>query len=158
MRQTGGGRTGYHPFLLDICGVNCLAFLSCELGFRKCGEKLGTSEHTALFDSCDLRFCCLKSRSGRRHFDFSPHFRQLLPGGTNNGLQKAKIMNMCSRSRQKPSVYRTHPQRASSLRLNKYTSMELRKRGPFHELQDRLRCRRRRVGKLDCLSGCLLRL
>ena len=54
MRQTGGSRGGYRPFLLDICCVNGIATSSCELGFRKCGEKLGTSEHTALLDSCDL--------------------------------------------------------------------------------------------------------
>ena len=93
--------------------------------------------------------------SGTRFFTALPKKRS---SSVKRGLQNREIMNRCCRSPQITVRYRTHPQRAVPLRLNKYTSMELRKRGPFYELQDRLCCRRRRVGKPDCLSGCLLRL
>ena len=39
MGQTGGSRTGYHPFLLDICCVNGPTITPCELGFRKYAAK-----------------------------------------------------------------------------------------------------------------------
>ena len=39
IRQTGGSRTGYHPFLLDICCVNAPTITLCELRFRKYAAK-----------------------------------------------------------------------------------------------------------------------
>lgn len=43
MRQTGGGRTGYHPFLLDICCVKDLVAAFHGLVFQKCGEVTNSS-------------------------------------------------------------------------------------------------------------------
>ena len=53
MRKTGGSHTGCYPFLLDTCCVIGLAGTFRGLGFRKCGEKLRISEHTALLHPCD---------------------------------------------------------------------------------------------------------
>ena len=39
MRQTGGSRTGCHPFLLHICCVNSVAGAFSGLGFRKYAAK-----------------------------------------------------------------------------------------------------------------------
>ena len=61
MRQTGGSRTGYHPFLLDICCVNRFVAAFYALEFRKCGEKREPPERTAFLDSRDLRFCFKKA-------------------------------------------------------------------------------------------------
>ena len=43
MRQTGGGRTGYHPFLLDICCAKDLVAAFRGLVFQKCGEVTNSS-------------------------------------------------------------------------------------------------------------------